>query len=1540
MTAHPGDSTISTVVGKLLRRTEEGGDERIHLGAFGKHPGWGDFLSEGLDTHRLIGVRDRLLVQGIGGNLQSGAWGDPQDRDLQNRFRQVLLWHLPQDVVVGRMWPSQDAKGRRYPMLVCAQCRRLPVDWLLREVLPRLEDAEQRCSAAGSADDVVSILDVTRRELRLQAEDVPDSAPVTEAGGPALARLAEHLPEGEQRIHRVFYEIQRQMGGYLPDSFRPGAAAEGRPPARMRIPRCTESPEEALQLWTDFMLTQLHPDSPLLLLQPLDYDWLDVIAGAPTADELFCLAVGQDELPLATDIPFTLDDEFVEDVDRAVKDARSGGDSFTPARAEGGDGGVERQPIPSPPGGGLPKPLWIIITVVVILLILLAALLFGGGGGPPEPEAEAPGPAPAAEDAPGSAYSTTYEEWFGELYARAREHHDQWVADPWLNRNVVQALAGARATGTEFDPGKGSDGQPEERAVSTTRAIEAAFELADWPLLEQVRRFAQRAEQLGWPQTAARLRASADRVRPAPGLADGVEEVLTHAKILQQWRATEEVAGRIDGREHAFLPPMVATVAAWAAEADAAGGEALVTRLENARGHLSVVDSAAQTLETGLAGMDGKGDSGSFYAYLRDFLQPGGAGDVEALASRLRDLASDVEFVLQVAGRWRRVEELRRAIAAAGSDSMVVDAFSGYAAGRMEFKRQGLRALADRLAGVEEVGRKLKEFLEENGQRVAWHSFQPREEELFREPVGAEDLEAWLADAPDYFRLTEDFERDAEEWQQALTMVEKDIGCQPEARRPALRGRLDALKEKVAAYPSVTPVAMNRARVRAEKEEAAAAVRGLREDVPSCMPPREWLSAMRGRRRISDSGAINTEWERRRDRLLGDVTAAGLQADRSLYVDRRTRIEDIEKSLKDIEKLFPAVVELPAGRGWKDALREALPEEREEAIRRALEQTEWERGTPAGTDAARREAAAFEKLQRDLARLVADFERLEQMMELAYRPDEAPADEQGTIARILDRWKRHDVMARSWVAGAIAPAMERVDALIAADSRASRAELLSLVETSDRPELVLTAWRRLGRIEQPAGTAPLRAELDLRATVRAAIEGIPSEQRRGVLHEEYRAEQKRRWLDCVQGLAAQNSVAEAVRMCDEFTVDGEGALPPRVRYNVLRMELEDLLSGAPSEGQVRRRVEDFAAAVRALPDGVSDVPAVSEALAGLEELLDSEQQPEQVPPGPAAVDGADWQVQADEFPRRFAYHWAEKGHELIFERVQPTGSGASPAYLCVTEVPVGLFTDAVEAAGLWDEMRPHLDARRGLMRQGPRCWVSDRQRIVIADRWVCEDPVWSDISRYAEGVGPGEGGGPLPNADSPMSYLSGAGARLFAEQILQCRLPRPGEWEAARAACETAAGAEPGWNLRDRTWLRQWEYVNGMVGEHMLSRRLPLDGSFDVRGPDGAGAPETLDADDGLLWFQNVNEGSPGPFLHLVGNVAEFLCDEAGRFYGGGPSALSSPEIGGGPEPLESEKSMFADVGVRLAITPSGGTLLWNVQQASRRLPWLTASGG
>ncbi len=557
MTARPGDSTISTVVGKLLGRSAEEGDERLYLGAFGKHPGWGDFWSAGLETHRLVDVRDRLLVQGIGGNLQSGAWGDPQDPYLQDGFREVLLWHLPGDVVVGRMWPSRDAKGRRYPMLVCAQCRRLPLGWILEEVLPRLEEVQRRCSQADSAAEVTSILDVTRRELRLLAEDVPESASVAQTEGSAVAPLAEHLHDDQQRLHRVFYEIQREMSGYTPERFRPGAAAEGKPAARMRVPRCADSPGEALRLWTDFLLTQLHSETPLLLLQPLGKDWVDVIAGAPTAAELYCLAVGPEELPLATEIPFTLEPHFVENVDRVVDESGGRRPSAAPAGAAPAEEPPREETVRPPESRRASKLLWIVIPVVLVLLAAVAAvLLFGAGGNPPEAHTKGlPPPAPPAPGAPGFRYAAAYQEWFRELYESVREHHDRWAADGWLNRNVVQPLADARATGTEFDPARSPDGQPEERAVSTAGEIKSAFEEGNWPLPDQVRGFSKQCRELNWPHTADRLRVSADKIKLAPGLAAGVEEVLGHRKLLERWRATEGMARKVDGRAHAFLPP-------------------------------------------------------------------------------------------------------------------------------------------------------------------------------------------------------------------------------------------------------------------------------------------------------------------------------------------------------------------------------------------------------------------------------------------------------------------------------------------------------------------------------------------------------------------------------------------------------------------------------------------------------------------------------------------------------------------------------------------------------------------------------------------------------------------------------------------------------------------------------------------------------------------------------------------------------------------------------------------------------------------------
>ena len=48
---------------------------RVHVAAFGKHPGWDDHIEEiGLDSDLLVKAKRLLYTEGIAGNIDSGAW--------------------------------------------------------------------------------------------------------------------------------------------------------------------------------------------------------------------------------------------------------------------------------------------------------------------------------------------------------------------------------------------------------------------------------------------------------------------------------------------------------------------------------------------------------------------------------------------------------------------------------------------------------------------------------------------------------------------------------------------------------------------------------------------------------------------------------------------------------------------------------------------------------------------------------------------------------------------------------------------------------------------------------------------------------------------------------------------------------------------------------------------------------------------------------------------------------------------------------------------------------------------------------------------------------------------------------------------------------------------------------------------------------------------------------------------------------------------------------------------------------------------------
>lgn len=298
---------------------------QANLAVFGKHPGWDDHIDDiGLDTDQLIAVRRELYLGGIAGNIDSGEW-DRLEPGLQIEFGHVFVWIFGEEIVVGRLWASSDGKGRsRYPMVIAAQCGGHSLEWMLGEVLPRLEQLETDCRAAVDASRIRQLAQSCRREL-VTVASAPVKAKAASSERKSLARLAEspELGIAQSGLISLFYHMQKDMAAYFADAREPRADVRHAPPrpGHVRVPWCAPTPADALSLWSGFLKNYLVPHIPMLLIMPTGHPWLDIIVGDPTNSELYCLRASRQAMALTTEIPYSVDDEFAARVRRLIAGA-------------------------------------------------------------------------------------------------------------------------------------------------------------------------------------------------------------------------------------------------------------------------------------------------------------------------------------------------------------------------------------------------------------------------------------------------------------------------------------------------------------------------------------------------------------------------------------------------------------------------------------------------------------------------------------------------------------------------------------------------------------------------------------------------------------------------------------------------------------------------------------------------------------------------------------------------------------------------------------------------------------------------------------------------------------------------------------------------------------------------------------------------------------------------------------------------------------------------------------------------------------------
>ncbi len=547
---------------------------RVHVAAFGKHPGWDDHIEEiGLDSSMLVNAKRVLYTECIGGCIDLGEW-EKLEEDRRIPFKHQFYWRTTEGLLIGRMWASRDGKGRtKYPMVVCAVIEGVPDSWAVQQALPRLAAVEEKCAQTNSAELVRLAIGECRGSLESAVAAYDGSA--GESAAQLLSRLVQSpaLSEnGGEGLKRVLYEMEREFVEFRPTGNTSIRSRASTPPAQqIRVPKALQGPGEAALAWLTLLDQEVSRSIPLLLVEPIGERYIDLIVGDMRPKQFFCVRAGEKALGLTSDVPYTMDPAVVGRAEEKIE-------AWSHGRALEGD-----EPITSGAAPDRAKSnLKLALLGVAGILVVAIAIMLTRAGKPDKANADQPPPvnkADAKRAAPQPAPQPAPVERPAESPPEPAVASND-PADPRTSWGYAAAASRARAALDKLD---------RELAVEQAPARQAERQR-----LEDIERRAAIVRSKPWRPASREALA-----RDIAGVDSELAEV--QASISE---AMAGVASRIDAMlaERAKTAPVRTTVmtAAWGtglAAIDRAGG------WEHARSRAAALEADLKAAEAGVIGV-------------------------------------------------------------------------------------------------------------------------------------------------------------------------------------------------------------------------------------------------------------------------------------------------------------------------------------------------------------------------------------------------------------------------------------------------------------------------------------------------------------------------------------------------------------------------------------------------------------------------------------------------------------------------------------------------------------------------------------------------------------------------------------------------------------------------------------------------------------------------------------------------------------------------------------------------------------------------